>query len=960
MATTPAEPQTRTSLVLQAVQLLTGRDQDQAEEQNGIGWNGSDTHRGHRLAERPWERWTPSMKAEAVELLRKYRRQLAGAGIDYDALVREYEAEASRPTGPRSRFAPAQRDGRCSVCRQPFAAGDQIGFRKAGERYDRYHATCEPDSASAAMLDPNGASQAQPGSLTPPAAPFEDDAPHPAHGGYGGLADGSHEYVRVFAADTRRLTGGTGGAAEPAQTPITRPRQPATTTAAAAGASRAVLGPEGPIARSLPGYEPREPQLRLADLIDQAISEARHAALEAGTGTGKSLAYLVAALQSGKKAIVATSSIALQDQLWRKDLPFLQATLEQPFAAALLKGRSNYVCLQQVAEIKRKLAPGSMLLPEAAFIDPDDALAWPALLDWLGRTEDGDLSQADFRLPGTLQGQVTVSSEECTGQKCPVYGECHIERAKARARAADVIVVNYHLLLRDLVLREATGGHVCVIPLPEPRVPRVDAESDEDPAVVAERLRAARPIVILDEAHNLEDIATDSLGSELTLSKWGRQLRRLEGLTTKHADVRAAGDEWKDLAAAYVKGVTQAAEALSRAFDDITNRMLRVNVATQRLGDETLLFRGALELAERAAKGVRDQTPVWLTDDQRESWKKLATQMGTFVNNLVVTVTPATDALRDVIVRYAELETQGEGSRRVRVLNLCAKPIDVAPELKELLWDRFPSVIACSATIATGGGEQPMAHWRERVGCEDAIELVVDSPFDFPRNALLYLPEDGRAFDPSAFRQEGSVEYLDRMAHQVERLLLASNGRAFVLFTSFRALDAVYERLAPRLTWQVMRQGEGIGKAEMVRRFKEDGHSVIFATRSFWEGVDVQGEALSLVVIDKLPFAVPDDPIFEARCEALKRRHGDEWAHWNRLVIPGVIIALKQGFGRLIRTRTDRGVVALMDGRLTTKGYGSRVLKALPPATRTRSLEAVATFFSQGGAASEQRYGPLI
>lgn len=767
-------------------------------------------------------------------------------------------AQIPEPTTPVN----ARLGGTCATCGLKFPAGTLVVF---GEDKKRSHAQCPtPGSIPETPQRPEAGSAP----TTPPTEPGGDDSPLKG-------ADNPSGY-----------------------------------------GSRQVLGPGGVISEKLPGYEHRDAQLAGADLVEQAIANERHAVIEAGTGTGKSLMYLVPAILSGKQTIVSTGDKALQAQIVGKDIPFLQGVMPVPVTAAKLTGRSNYVCLEQVDEITG--GGQGNLGGEFLFRSPEAAAAFAGFQEWLDTTETGELESADFPIPWDLAVDVTVDSDGCLGEKCPRFTDCFAEQAKKRARDAQVVIVNHALLLRAINLAHDTDGHVEIL--------------------------GKRQVVAIDEAHRLEETATDAFGVEVTEGRWNRMARRLTRYTTDHPAIRPKGEtdpqriratDWK-LRVEYVEGL------LATLLSDLTDRLEASKTQAQRLGDETRVGDRLVRALSDLALAVGDGGPDWLAPKEREGWRKLGGQVEKLGNDLSLIITPGTE---DNWVRYAELEG-GNGKRR---LVLHAKPIDVSGHLRDRLWSPYPSVISTSATLATGND---FGYWKRRVGLHDSLDLVVGSPFDFPHQSMIYLPSSGKDFDPSRFRQDGSVEYLDRLAGEIERLLLASDGRGFVLFTSLRTMDQVYDRLAPRLKWLTLKQGE-MPRPELIRRFKEDGRAVLFGVKSFWEGVDVQGEALSLVVIDKLPFNPPGDPVWDAKCDRVNRQalargvppKQADWAWWRELAIPTAIIALKQGFGRLIRTKSDRGVVALLDGRLSTKGYGPEILRALPPATQTRSLPAVKAFF---------------
>lgn len=674
--------------------------------------------------------------------------------------------------------------------------------------------------------------------------------------------------------------------------PDPEPRQPARP---AVPPMADVLGPGGVIAQRLPGYEPRGPQIQLAQAIVDAIGAEESLLAEAGTGTGKSLGYLLPAIYSGRKTVVSTEGKALQDQLTRKDLPFLKAVLPVDFTYAQLKGLSNYLCLQKYDEEVGQ---------QGLFGGSDEWDAVRAWADLLAPESSGDLAEAPLTPSPELLARITSTTDECTGKDCPYHARCYAMRARQAAKNADVLVVNHTLLCLDLAVRAKTDDGVGVLP--------------------------DRDLVVVDEAHALEEIATKAFTREV--SSW-----------TVHALFKG---KLPQLAGLDPERQAEAVQASTLFFEDVARlvgqeRGAAVVHPTPRLREKAQAV--ADLLGPMVAKAKAASSDPLRGEGERARLARLADRIEDKAN-LFATILADVE---ETFVLYAETEARRQGTS----VMLKLAPISVADDLHDALWSKWP-VIATSATLSatpTQRGGSVFGYVRERLGLADGRELTVDSPFDFRRNALVYLPEPGFEFDPSRFYQAGSIEYFDRLADQVEQLLLASDGRAFCLFTSRRALDAVYERVAPRLRWNVLKQGEA-SPNELVRRFKEDGHAVLFGLRTFWAGVDVQGDALSLVIIDKLPFPSPDEPVYQARCDLLNKRTGDRWAWFQRLAIPICSIQYKQGFGRLIRTQTDRGVVALLDGRMTSKAYGASILKALPPAPTTRSLDTVRTFFAQSRA----------
>lgn len=875
---------------------------DYANARDGAGFSASDAATGHKLADKPEDRWTIGERRDAHRLAIKYRRQLAAAGIDTDNLP-DVPAEAP------ANAMPAKYPGQCARCGDRINRGDL--FVWGSGRAEREHAIFCGERQSGSDQSVSAAPRAE---IGPIGVPWLDEPPTVACRLCRRVTDGG-DLCLDCSLDVAALPGSApvtarirpslrawyanGGESSGTPMPLPKPRTSLS--------GRQLLGNGGPVAAKLPGYREREPQLQLVDLVEAAIRDGEHAAAEAGTGTGKSLGYMVPGLASGHQAIVSTADKALQQQLTDKDVPFLQSTLPFSFKAALLKGRGNYVCRQRIAEIEG--GAQGRLGEDFAFRSVEAAQAWPQFRAWVDETDSGDLETAPFRVPGDLAADVTVGNDECTGKKCPLYGSCFAEGAKARARDADLIIVNHALLLRDADVRAQTGDMASILP--------------------------NATVLLLDEAHHLADIARDSFAVEVTAARWQRIARRVERLTAAPKD---ADQNRKASAERWAGRLAMIGGQLLPALDAIKDRLIAARENALRLGDESTTLGPLVRSLNAFVADMEDGAPTYLaTENDVEAWRKLTKAADRLAGDVATLASPTGDR---EWVQYAELDGVGE---RQRVKLIC-KPIDVADLLRERIFDRFDSVVACSATIATHDRGRPsFDFWKRETGCPSPRELVVGSPFDYGRQSLLYLPADGAAFDPRSFRTEGADAYHARVADQVERLISSSKGGAFVLFTSYKMLTEVHGRLKDRLSqrYLVMRQGDAVRPA-LVRAFKDDGNAVLFGTKSFWEGVDVQGDALRLVVIVGLPFAPPNDPMWSARCDAIDRR-GGKW--FFDLALPTAIIALKQGFGRLIRSVDDRGVVALIDGRLTTARYGEGIVRSLPPATRTRSVDAVSAFF---------------
>jgi ATP-dependent DNA helicase DinG len=644
--------------------------------------------------------------------------------------------------------------------------------------------------------------------------------------------------------------------------------------------ARDLLGPDGPLARTLPGYEAREAQLAMADAVERALAGDRHLVCEAGTGTGKTLAYLVPAILSGRKVVVSTATKALQEQIVTKDLPLLARHAGLRIDALLVKGLSNYLCRRRYGEFRAS----------AEAMRPEHASALATIEAWAGETETGDLAElVTLAERDVVRLEVASSSDTRVGAGCAHYDECFVTRLKREAERAQLLVVNHHLLFADLALK---GDH------PGGALPPYEA-------------------VVFDEAHQLEDVATDFFGARVSGARVEALARDAErGL--RRAGLRDALFSRDDNATLPTK--------VREAGVSFFARLVRL--ATSEGG---LVARHPLE-------------PEGWPDDLREAYHRLEGALAALAafaqaqtkGELVEQIGRRALALR------ADLETVVERPERQvawldatgRTVSVGCSPVDVAGLLKAKLFDAVPSAVLTSATLATAQG---FAFFRARAGLEGGLtpvdELALPSPFDYAGRALVYLPRDlPEANEPTYFARAGA---------RAAELIAASGGGAFVLCTSLRSMRALHAALARLGVGPLLVQGQA-PKGALLGRFRAHGHAVLVATMSFWEGVDVPGDALRLVIIDKIPFPVPSDPVVRARGLSLEAEGQNPFTGYH---VPTAAITLKQGFGRLLRTASDRGVVALLDRRLLTRGYGRALLEALPPAPRTQRLEDVVAFF---------------
>jgi ATP-dependent DNA helicase DinG len=628
----------------------------------------------------------------------------------------------------------------------------------------------------------------------------------------------------------------------------------------------AILGAEGPFAREVPGFAPREAQERMAGAVATAIDQRDVLIAEAGTGTGKTFAYLVPALMSGRKVIVSTGTKALQDQLFFRDLPRVHAVLGSRAKTSLLKGRANYLCLYRLDQAVREGNPDRQLASQLS-----------AIRAWSARTRRGDrMEMIDIPEDSPVWPRVTSTPENCLGTECPFFEDCHVVKARREAMEADIVVVNHHLLMADLALKQEGFGEI---------LPSADA-------------------FILDEAHQIPELA----GQFFSQSVSARQM------------VDLAQD-----ALAEAQGVTGATSQLLEPVEVVQDLIKRL-----RLAMDPLPARGPFGALDR------DEVVHELLGELRDVMAALADLLSSLGERSrgLANVFERAQMLSLRLDRIAEEHSASDVrwyETWPRGFALHATPLDLATPLRAMRMATDAAWIHTSATLSIAGD---FAHFARQLGIEDPQTLHVESPFDYQRQALAYLPKD--LPDPAA------RDYTDRVIAAIRPVLDASDGRAFLLFTSHRALRRAAELLEGRVPWPLFVQGSA-PRHRLLEEFRASGRGVLLGAASFWEGVDVAGEALSVVVIDKLPFAMPDDPVLQARLEALEEAGINPFMGWQ---VPTAVIALKQGAGRLIRDVHDRGVLVLCDPRLSTKGYGRLFLASLPPMPRTRELADVTAFFA--------------
>jgi ATP-dependent DNA helicase DinG len=627
-----------------------------------------------------------------------------------------------------------------------------------------------------------------------------------------------------------------------------------------------IFAENGLLAKTLPYYEYRQGQIEMSEAVAEVFQHHQHLIVEAGTGIGKTLAYLIPAMLSSVKTVVSTGTKNLQEQLFFKDIPYLKKHISNSVEVVYMKGRANYLCLKRL-----KLAGQQ----QALFQDMEEVRLFRHIQEWAKKTKTGDRVEL-HNVPDNYGPwrEVCCTRDTCPGRSCEQYEACFLMKMKREAEDANLVIVNHHLFFADLAIKGLGLGEV---------IPEYEA-------------------VIFDEAHLLEDIATsyfsvsvNSYQAEEIAQNVLRELtsakRSIDGMTTT------------------LSALQQRSQKFFHCFEGASSRY--------RLRDEALDKKVAAVAPDFANSLLMLASKLRGLEKPSEELRFLADRVAEMRSSL------------EFILNRGEpgyvywCETQGRG------VFLHASPIDISADMRRDIFQRLPRVILTSATLSTGKNFEFV---KERLGLDHPVELIVDSPFDYEKQAILYLPK--------GMPEPNSKNFVDFAALEIERIVEKSKGRAFILFTSYKNLDEVYNRLKNRLPYTVLKQGQK-NRTALLDEFKRDIHSVLFGTNSFWQGVDVQGEALSCVIIDKLPFAVPSEPIVEARIESLRAKNEDPFMTYQ---VPSAIITLKQGLGRLIRSKQDKGLLSILDNRLLTKRYGQLFLESLPKCRIVRELNEIKIF----------------
>lgn len=684
-----------------------------------------------------------------------------------------------------------------------------------------------------------------------------------------------------------------------------------------------VLGEDGLVSRRLPNYEVRPEQMSLAEAVDEAIRDGQHLVAEAGTGVGKSFAYLVPAilhavadqnlsnLDSGidpfaeddptsRRVVISTHTIALQEQLYNKDIPFLSSILPFEFSSVLMKGRSNYLCLRRLRAAAART--------KSLFSTDDDSDQLNRIAEWSRETTDGSLADLNPQPPLNVWSEVSCEEGNCMGRACKLYKDCFYQAARRRVERASVVIVNHALLFSDLAVR-AQGGSI---------IPNYNT-------------------LVFDEAHTMEQTAGDHLGLSITQGQIRFLLNRLWNGKTRKGLLADSSDKPSDESTLPLASAQELKEAFRAArhtvedcqfrceelFNDLEEWLSARPGSNGRVMEPEIVGRGMEEGLIRLSSALYSVTALLANPERKVELGAARQRVLTIKGNLTAWITQSDSEMVYWLERIS--------SRRNETVKMLAAPINVGSILREDLFSKVRSVIMTSATLSAessapprDGKSTPFHYFQSRVGLSGAKTLLLGSPFNYKENVTLIVPS--HISPPREKGNSSDAEFYDG----IYKYLRQTEGGAFVLFTSYSLMKRTAEALTPKLVildYPILTQGAGVSRSKMIETFRKNRNSVLFGTDSFWQGVDVPGDALRNVIITQLPFAVPTYPLTEARCEAITLAGGNSFREYS---IPEAVIKLKQGFGRLVRKADDRGIVVIMDSRILTKSYGKIFLRALP------------------------------
>ena len=639
-----------------------------------------------------------------------------------------------------------------------------------------------------------------------------------------------------------------------------------------------IFDKDGLIAKAMPGYEVRHEQIEMAEAVSSAISHSEQLIIEAGTGIGKSFAYLAPlaeyALENNALGIVSTNTISLQEQIIHKDIPFLEKALGKDFKAVLVKGRNNYLCLRRLHR--------SEFLQKDLFSDQYELNEFTKLFAWSYKTQDGTLYDMEEEPNSKVWSMVSSDPETCLGKNCQYYKKCFFQQAREKINEARILVVNHHLFFSNLALAKEQKG----------MLPEWDS-------------------LIFDEAHSIEGVATEHLGASVTNTGVRYLLDLLFNLKKQKGFLLTAGDqdsmecveEIRRRSDSFFKDIKDYFDENLKKSSSDTFRLREKNFVENNLSGPLKNLSESLLLSKKTAKNKEDE--VEIAGYIRK------------VNALKDSIELILNQAMKNYVYWIECSK----NKKINKVSINMAPIDIGDILRQELFNGEKPIILTSATLAAGNGS--FEYFRNRLGAKNAAELKLGSPFDYKSQVRMYIAKDMP-------NPDNVIDYSVKAAERIKRYLGLTNGSAFVLFTSYSLMNSVYEEMEGYLIdrgFNVLRQGKGLNRNKMIASFKKETGSVLFGVDTFWQGIDVQGEALSNVIIAKLPFSVPDHPVTEARIDEIKRRGGDAFQEYS---LPEAILKFKQGFGRLIRSKKDTGIIAILDSRILNKFYGRQFLNSIP------------------------------
>jgi len=639
-----------------------------------------------------------------------------------------------------------------------------------------------------------------------------------------------------------------------------------------------IFSDSGPIAKAMPGYEVRHEQIEMAEAINSAVSHSEQLIVEAGTGIGKSFAYLTPlaeySLQNEALGIISTNTISLQEQIINKDIPFLEKALDKDFKAVLVKGRNNYLCLRRLHR--------SEFLQKDLFSDQYELTEFTKIFGWSFKTHDGTLYDLEGEPDPKVWGMVSADSETCLGKNCQHYKKCFFQKAREKINEARILVINHHLFFSNLALLK------------------------DNKSIFPEW-----GALVFDEAHSIENVATEHLGASITNTGSKYLLDLLFNLKKQKGFLLTIGDQDS------MECVEQARRRIDAFFKDIKEYF---DANLKKEDSDTLRVRQRNFVENSVSLSLHDLAESLLAAKKTVKDKEDDVEIASYIRKV--------SALKDSVELIL---SQGAGNhvywiecsknKKINKISINTAPVNIGEILNKELFNEPKPIILTSATLSTD--KSSFKYFKARIGADTAIELKLGSPFDYKNQVRMYIAKDMP--NPDNF-----TDYAVKAADRIKRYLELTNGSAFVLFTSYSMMNSVYEELEEHLLqrdFNVLRQGNGLSRNKMLDSFRKEAGSVLFGVDTFWQGIDVQGKALSNVIITKLPFSVPDHPVTEARIEDIKNKGGDAFLEYN---LPEAVLKFKQGFGRLIRSKKDTGVIAILDSRIINKFYGKAFLNAIP------------------------------